>query len=238
MKPKIVKGHEIWLEYVGGRAHQNEKIDVSINFGHAMKTDEILDVTKLNISTIDPDGIKREAELTASKKGISTSFIPEKDGLYTVLAEYDAGIYTVTKDGKWHKGSKKNYENVKNSSYYFLYAQIAIPVGHCHAAENIPIGNELEIIPKIKHFHVSDEIALNVLYEGKPVKTEVNATYSGFAGKDYAVKTKTDSEGKVKIKLNKPGNWMFLVKHEDTDKGTEDYDKKVIVSVITIMNVS
>ncbi len=239
MKPKIVKGHEIWMEYKGCHGHLNEKMNVSVKYGHNMRVDGTADIKKLKVFAVDSEGIRQEVELNKCEEEVIASFIPEKNEPYTLLAEYDAGIYTVTEDGKWYHGSKRNYKDVKDSGYYLLYAKIIVPVGHGCAVEeyNLAIGNELEIIPELKHFHVGDEITLKVLYEDKPLEAEINATFNSHNGKDYAIKEKTDSKGKARIKLNKGGNWMFLVRHEDPDKGTGDYDKKVITAILTIMNV-
>ena len=55
-------------------------------------------------------------------------------------------------------------------------------------------------------------------------------------GDDHSIEKKTDDDGMVKIDLVKQGNWMFLVRYRDSDKGVKgEYGEKVTTSTLTFM---
>jgi uncharacterized GH25 family protein len=126
---------------------------------------------------------------------------------------------------------------VKRSGRYYQYAKTVI-TGDGIKGLNPQVGDELEIIPTaFGHHHTGDNIRLNILYDGAALKeSTVTAAAGGIEG--HEIEAATDADGMVSIKLDKPGNWMFKVRHADPDKGVEDqYDEKVITAVFTIMGV-
>ncbi|BBO89597.1 DUF4198 domain-containing protein [Desulfosarcina ovata] len=135
-----------------------------------------------------------------------------------------------------HK-EKKDYENVKRSGYYYQYAKTIVP-GHGVEASSQAIGQELEIIAMGDgHYHVDEAITLKVLYDGAVLAGgALTVAVSGDNGQ--GLETVLGADGTAIVPLDQPGNWMFKVRHADPAKGVDDqYDEKVITSVLTVMNV-
>ena len=100
-----------------------------------------------------------------------------------------------------------------------------------------PVGQRLEIVPRVNPaiVGVGDSFPVQVLYEGKPVKTAcVEATFSGFSDKGYmAFKGNTDLKGRISIIPLKPGLWIAKVKHTVDYPDKLKADKIVMVSTLT-----
>lgn len=234
--PDIVHGHEIWLEHDMQHVHVGETVECKVLFGHNMAIDGLADIEGVKAAVFDPVNVKHDLTVGSGDGCFIVRFDTVKDGYHTIAVEYDAGIYTVTDQG-WHKGPKSDYNNVKNSGYYYQYAKTIVS-GHGSKGLNPLIGHELEIIPlDFRHYHAKEEIGLQVLYDGKALAEGViTATFSG-NGRDE-VEVTTDSTGNALIRLDRSGNWMFKVRHADPVKGINDqYDEKVITAVLTIMGV-
>ncbi|MCG7848786.1 MAG: DUF4198 domain-containing protein [ANME-2 cluster archaeon] len=234
--PDVVRGHEIWLEHDMQHVHVGETVECKVLFGHNMAIDGLADIKGVKAAVFDPANKKHDLTVDSGDGCLIVRFDPVLDGYHTVALEYDAGIYTVTDDG-WHKGPKSDYENVKSSGYYYQYARTIIS-GHGSKDLNPVLGHELEIIPiGYRHYHAGEEIGLQVLYDGAALPGAViTAACSGSEGD--AVEATTDSDGTALIKLDKSGNWMFKVRHADPGKGVEDqYDEKVITTILTVMGV-
>ncbi|MGP8337011.1 MAG: DUF4198 domain-containing protein [Methanosarcinaceae archaeon] len=234
--PDIVRGHEIWLEHDMQHVHAKETIECKLLFGHNMAIDGLAEIKNVKASVFDPVNGKHDFAVDPGNNYLVVRFDPVLDGYHTVAVEYDAGIYTVTDEG-WHKGPKSDYENVKNSGYYYQYAKTIIS-GHGSKDLNPVIGHELEVVPvDFRHYHAGEEIELKVLYDSATLaKSVITAVCSG--NEDDPVEVTTDSDGIALIKLDRSGNWMFKVGHADPGKGVKDqYDEKVITAVLTVMGV-
>ncbi|MFZ1986047.1 MAG: DUF4198 domain-containing protein [Desulfatitalea sp.] len=236
MIPDVVRGHEVWLEHITHNRSDGKTLECKLLFGHNMAVDGVADVTAAQAVLIDPRNVKHRLEIAAADGGLIGTFTPTLEGNHIVAAEYDAGIYTVTEDG-WHKGPKKDFINVKRSGYYYQYAKTII-AGHGAINPTPTIGQELEIINTgAGHYHAWDTVVLQVLYDGAALSGGVvTAAVSGSKGNGIDVAIGMD--GMTSITLDRPGNWMFKVRHADPRKGVEElYDEKVTTSVFTIMGV-
>ena len=79
------------------------------------------------------------------------------------------------------------------------------------------LGHKLEIIPlkDPSNLREGDYMPIKVIFEGKPLRAPVAATYAGFStDKAIAYATKTNKEGMAKIKIIKSGIWLVIVKHK------------------------
>ncbi|MBF0377479.1 MAG: DUF4198 domain-containing protein [Desulfamplus sp.] len=234
--PDVVRGHEIWLEHSNHPMIMGDEFECNIAFGHNMNRDGEAQIDKIKAAVYTPQSKKVDLQVFNKNDDLIINFKPVLKGNYTVTAEYDAGIYTVTEDG-WQRGPKKNYVNVKRSGYYYQYAKAVISGYEVEKASPV-IGQELEIIPlNVGHYHVEDVIKLKVFYEGTPLADGIlTAAVGGKHGK--AVELPIDKDGMISVSLDIPGNWMFKVRHSDKSKSAEDeYDEKVITTVFTLMGV-
>ncbi len=79
-----------------------------------------------------------------------------------------------------------------------------------------PIGHTLEIIPLSNpcRRRVGDEVTVRVLYEGKPAAGMcVSSTPGGLAPHTFVENVFTDAKGEARLKLTRPGPWLFRVHH-------------------------
>lgn len=78
-----------------------------------------------------------------------------------------------------------------------------------------PAGHKIEIIPLSNpcRWRVGDEIAVRVLFEGRPVSGfRVSAGHEGLAKHTFVAHERTDENGQARFKLTRPGLW-FLRTH-------------------------
>ncbi len=235
--PDVVRGHEIWLENVKKSGSGGSAFACSLLFGHNMQIDGVADATNAKAVVIAPDTVKHDLVITALDTALTMVFQPTLSGEHLLAAEYDAGIYTITEAG-WHKGPKKDFSNVKRSGHYYQYAKNIVAGIGGNMASHL-VGHELEIVPVDwrQHYHVGDVVALQVLYEGAALSEGVVTVAAGGEGGN-GVDLPIGWDGMVKFAFQRPGNWMFKVRHTDLSKGVENmFDEKVITAVFTVMNV-
>jgi uncharacterized GH25 family protein len=77
-------------------------------------------------------------------------------------------------------------------------------------------GHKLEIVPEsnVMKTRVGDEIAFKILLDGKPLRSQVYATYDGFSRRSmtFAYATESSDDGVAHVKVTSPGVWMVRVK--------------------------
>jgi len=203
-----------------------------------MAVDGIAELPSAKAYVIDPENNRTALDIVSGENALEMTFRPTLAGNHLLTAEYDAGIYTVTGDG-WQKGPKKNFSDVKSSHYHYQYAKsIAAVAGGGEKAADEVIGQELEIVPSgVGHYHVGDSIAFKVLYEGAALSTGTLTAASSIdsaASVDVAI----PPDGMLSFTFDRPGHWMFKVRHTDPEKRKEGFfDEKVVTSVFTVMDV-
>jgi len=220
----IVRGHEIWLEYDKSKIRAGEKTECTLGFGHNMKNERAVNAEKVKANVFNPENEKRDLDINVGDKYLIIPFTPEHEGFYTIVVEYDGGV--------------KSLPHAPEPKYYCQYAKTIINVGHVLEEYRLTTGQELEIIPLNfkKHCHTGEKVALQVLYDGTALPDEVVTAICSSC--ENPIEVKTDSKGKATIELNKDGNWMFMVKHKDPEKGVRDlYDEKAITATFTVIGV-
>jgi len=97
------------------------------------------------------------------------------------------------------------------------------------------IGDALEIEPLTNPASIrpGDEMTVKVLFRGKPLATNIYATYDGFSKeKDtYAYYTEGQTDGTAKVKFTHTGLWMVRVQHAVPEQ-TADYARYVARAVL------
>jgi len=231
MDEMFARGHEIWLEHEYRHKHIGKRAECKICLGHKMKIDVagakklLSNMDRVKSLIFDPLNKKHNLDVERRENCLATSFIPEVAGYHTVVAEYDIGVLDLSHPG-W-EGPK----------YFYQYAKTIIPIGHEFQEYNLIAGQGLEIIPlDMKQYFVGDEVVLSVLYDGLPLSDATLSATCIKDGDDHSIEKKTDDDGMVKIDLVKQGNWMFLVRYRDSDKGVKgEYGEKVTTSTLTFM---
>jgi uncharacterized GH25 family protein len=97
------------------------------------------------------------------------------------------------------------------------------------------LGDPLEIVltSNPATAKVGDVVGVQVLADGKPLATTVNATYDGFSKKmdTYAYTTQSKADGTAVVTITHPGLWMVRVQNALTEV-TDLYDRHVTRAVI------
>ncbi|MBI9092928.1 MAG: DUF4198 domain-containing protein, partial [Desulfobacterium sp.] len=94
---------------------------------------------------------------------------------------------------------------------------------------------KLEIVPMTDPatVKINTEMEFKVIYDGKPLSTEVYATYDGFSStpNTYAYFTECNDQGVAKVIITHPGTWMVRVQKK-LEVPTQDYDSHVMRAVL------
>ncbi len=217
----IARGHEIWLEYDKHKIRVGEKAECKLGFGDKMKSERAVNVEKVKAIVFNPQNEKYDLDIDVGDRHLIIPFAPEHKGYYTIVVEYDGGILDLT--------------HAPGPKYYCQYAKTIVTVGHGSGEYELITGQELEIMPLNfkKHYHTGDKVAFQVLYEGAALPDEaVNAICDSC---EESIEMKTNSKGKATIELNTDGNWMFMVRHKDPEKGVKGlYEEKAMTTTFTV----
>jgi uncharacterized GH25 family protein len=233
---KIVQGHEIWLEYKMRHLNSSDPFECRLLYGHNLKQDGVAEAEKIKAVVFTGDDDMQSLPVEATADDLRIRFVRDPTVPQVIVSEYDYGVITVNDDG-WHRGPKKDFANVKRSGYYYQYAKTIVP-GYGIENPSRIIGQELEIVAIGKdHYHVDDAITLRVLYDGE-VLAGGTLTVAASDNDGQGIETLLSEDGTAVVALDRPGNWIFKVRHADPAKGVDDqYDEKVITSVLTVMDV-
>jgi uncharacterized GH25 family protein len=126
--------------------------------------------------------------------------------------------WTKTTTG-WEKGKHKlqvkgAVKCVKSGKFCKAIINVGQPGGTVYSRK---IAHDLEIVPQKDPGTLSagDRMPVKIIFKGKPLSTDVKATYSGYSKKKdtFAVKTTSDNSGITEIKLKKKGKWLIQVSH-------------------------
>jgi nickel transport protein len=88
-------------------------------------------------------------------------------------------------------------------------------------------GQKLEIVPEsnVMKTRVGEEVTLKILLDGKPLKSQVYATYDGFSRRSttFAYATESLDDGIAYVKVTSPGVWMVRVEKR-IEANARDFD--------------
>ncbi|MBO8128039.1 MAG: DUF4198 domain-containing protein [Peptococcaceae bacterium] len=200
--------HNLWLE-CPEQVRLGEQLFCRICYGHHFTLDGKVDPAKVSLDvyargldhlTLEP--VPRDEVLVAS-------FIPETTGMHTIVAKFDAGVYSIDPKGKHYPGGREQNtgHKVVRTVHYVHYAKKIITV---ERETPLPgsFGLEYEIIP----FSIGDgDIEGLVQYNGKPLP-EVTVFAHG-RNKPMSRMVKTRHDGRFELHLSQ-GEWMLIAAHK------------------------
>lgn len=162
-------------------------------------------------------------------------FKARKSGSSYIVGEREGMIWTKTTEG-WKQQSKEGLKGVLSSGLYQKFCKTLVNVDRCSDDVSKPVGQKLEIVPQTNpnKLSVGDYLDVKVMFDGKPLATEVWATYDGFTKNPntYAYYTEGSDNGVAKIKITAPGVWMVRVQKKTDAPNNPDYDKHVMRAVL------
>lgn len=225
---RMAYGHEIWLDEI---EKDGDEVSVYGLYGHKMLPDKPMPTDYANVLLYDDNGRVEnpEREIVNKPSGWRFTFNDAGADVYTMYV--DSNSTWVTNEEGWHRGSKRNYDNVTYSGAFNMVAKrivskdAADPGNVMHAA--------LEIMPGRAVLEQGKTATVRVLYEEKPMKG-IKCTIYNRDWQDLLM-TKTDEEGKVSFVADKPGMYVVIAKYTDESKAVSDeFDETSFTTTLTI----
>ncbi len=197
------QAHYPWLT-----VSDEEPMRFVVGWGHDFPKDGILGADRIASATLVlPDGTVRELSLGTQDAHLVGAMAPS--GLHILAAEQRPGFYSRTHQGG-RAGSKIDHPGALSCSESANTMKALISRGEGGDPGRL-LGHALEIVPLADpaSLGVGDEFAVRILFQGKPFRGTVEATWAGFPDKEsYAVTRETDASGEVRIPLSHGGLWL------------------------------
>lgn len=231
-----VAAHEFIVKPTSFSLEPGKQISVEVLSAHVfMESEEIEPINQVTVHSLAETGSDTHIPLTEQKDKLVLSGNIPADSKSSIIAGHRKGmIWTKTTKG-WEQKSKKDLTGVLSSGKYEKFSKALITAPGNGEMLRKPVGHRLEIIPLTDHLdiHPGDELRCKVVFDGKPLATEIFATFDGFSSQPgtYAYYSKSNDIGEATVKISEQGTWMIRVQHE-IDSATEDYDKEVLRAVL------
>lgn len=231
--------HFLWIN-VGDYTPMPESTAVmNIGWGHSFGNpvgNVLWDMNRLDhIAIIDPEGVKKQVKSINEIDFQGNNPLKSK-GAYLVVAQKKEGFSSKTTSGYQMK-SKKELKNVLQCSYSGGYSKAIVNVGKGGGkALSKPLGHTLEIVPLENPTDLApgDYFSFKVLYNGKPLRAEIYATYAGFSTDGaWAYTVNTDRQGVGRIKMLHSGIWLIKVGHKLPFPDPQECDQYSYTSSLT-----
>ena len=223
-----IYGHEIWLGKV-------EKADGFIStyglYGHSMVPDKPMPTDYANVLLYDDNGRAEnpDREIVKNPHGWLFSFEDKGADVYTLYV--DSNSTWIVNDEGWHRGSKRDFSEVKYSGAFNMVAKRIISRDGVNPGS--VVHSTLEIMPEKATLEVGKDAKLQVLYEGKPLK---NVKVMCYAEDDEDFTNyKTDDNGFITYPVKKKAMHMFIAKYTDENKQVSDeFDETSFTTTLTL----
>ena len=223
------QAHFPWINLADYTPNQGATVNLTIGNGHQYPFDGFLKMDALESITLIGPGAKAPAVKAVSDLELQTEEGLSQEGAYIVAAVQKPGYYTKTTQGT-KRTSKKGLSGVISSSHSQKCMKAVLNLGKGGRVDKV-LGHAIEIVPLENpgNLKIGDYLPIRVLAEGKPISTDVLATYAGFSTdkSTFAYATRTDREGQGRIRILHPGIWLIKVSHERpcTDLSECDMEK-------------
>ncbi|UXD22872.1 hypothetical protein IPA_09110 [Ignicoccus pacificus DSM 13166] len=165
MVHKVIElvNHEAWFEVEQGRLY--------VKWGHYPKTDGKIDFCI--IKNVEVDGKRGIIGISKDSSARGALFLEPFPSSYALL-EYDKGIFTKTKDGKWLPMDsdearalgfdvEKSYRIIGRAIMFF--------------SDPKPLGKGLELIPSVPNAKLCQEVEVKVFEDGEPAEADITISY-------------------------------------------------------------
>ena len=227
---KMVVGHELWL----GQAKQGgDQREVSLLFGHNMRTDGVLNPARVKPLIYRPDGSTIQPTMSSESDRYRLRFPFAGDGCYTAIVDLVPIVVSQNSEG-YHIGPKFQFKDVTYSGAIISMAKRIMPLGNDQLELKDPMHGIFEIVPSEARFRKGEDAEMRVFYEGRPLAGAELRVVSEKEGKEMA-QIKTDDNGWAKTPMTEDGDWMFLAKHRDpTKKVNEEFDMTNFVTTLVM----
>ena len=233
--PMSSQAHMFWLLTDKDAPKVNEPVQVEIGFGHKFPKDEEIKAERLGpVKAVGPDG--QEAAL---KKLSTTTYelTPAAAGVYVISAQMVPGFVTRTPQGM-KMGTKKGVPDANFCFRFDMAGKTLVNVGDQKQGFDRSAQSTLEIMP-LKNpntLKVGETLPVKVTFQGKPLAgTEIKFTHDGWHDPDkpFATLGKTDAQGEIQVKLDKPGRWLLIASHKTPYDKLDECDENFFSASLT-----
>ncbi len=236
--------HFLWLDVDDYTPQKNQEILVTFGWGHTFSksTEPFREemVNNLKVFMIDPDGLKTNLKISLKKNQPQPLKIRvTKKGVYLLVATAKYFASKTTEGFLFKSRDELRNKEVLYSKWYENTAISLISVGRQKeiSVTSIPESN-FYMLPFVNPSTLKkgDIFQVKVLLKGKPYRTWVYATYTGFSElKDtFAWATRTDKNGIASIKiLKKNVDWLIKTEIETQYPDPQKADLAVYRCTIT-----
>lgn len=208
-------GHEIWL---GDVVKDGNEIGVYGLYGHNMVPDYPMPTDYANVILYDDNGRAEDPDREIVKKPHGWFFTFEDKGADVYTLYVDSNSTWVTDEEGWHRGVKRDFSDIKYSGAFNMVAKRIISKDGVDPGS--VIHSALELIPEKAVMAVGEPMRIRCLYEGSPLK---GARISCYMHDDEDMEnTKTDDEGYFSYCPKRSGQAIFIAKHTDEGKNSDD----------------
>jgi uncharacterized GH25 family protein len=231
-----VHAHYPWINVTDYTPETGSTLKMTMGWGHSyplagfLKTDALAD-----LEVTGPGKTPPELIFASDLEIQSKDSLPEP-GAYVIAATRKAGFYTKTTQGG-KQASKKNLKKVIKCSLSHMCMKAVVNVGEGKGKVDARMGHPMEIIPLENPggLRAGDYMPVQVLYNGKPFKGHIFATYAGFSTEKetFAYATKTDKNGNGKIRILQPGVWLIKASHEQPYPDPTECDVESFIATLT-----
>ena len=229
------QAHMFWLNVSHDTPKAGKPVQVEIGFGHKFPQGEEIKAERLGpVKALGPDG----QEVTLKKLSPTTyELVPGADGVYVISAQLAPGFVTRTPQGMKMQSKK----GVPDANYCFRFdmaAKTLVNVGKPKPGFARRAQNTLEIIPlkNLNRLKVGETLPVKVMFQGKPLAgAEIKFTHDGWSNPDkpFAILGKTDAQGEIQVKPDKPGRWLLISSHKTPYDNPEECDDNFYSASLT-----
>jgi uncharacterized GH25 family protein len=233
--PLTSQAHMFWLLTDKDAPKVNEPVQVEIGFGHKFPQVEQLKEERLDtVKVLGADG--RELPL----KKISTTryeFVPPAAGVYLISAQLVPGFVTRTPQGMKMQ-NKKGIADANFCFHFDMAAKTFVNVGGQKRGFGQSARSTLEIVPlkDPRTLKAGASLPVQVKFQGKALAgAEVKFTHDHWPDpqKPFVIVGKTDAQGKIQVKLDKPGRWLLMAGHKTPYAPQEECDENFYAASLT-----
>lgn len=220
------RAHEFIIKSYPFNTQAGAEIPFSVLSSHVfMISEEMEPIQTVQVWLLEGD-VKRplalkENQILRTLDGVAPL---SKDGTAMLVGHLQEPVEIVTAEGS-NKSQKIKREK---------FCKTLITVNADDRSYKKPLGHKLEILPisDLAGVKVGGELEFQVLFDGKPLSSQIYATYDGFSRhyETYAYVTQARG-GSARVKITNPGTWMVRVEKR-VETTSREYDLHALKAIL------
>ena len=221
LAPAAAQAHEIWLARIHGQP--------TVMYGHEESDTDPYDPITISEARAYKNGKPEEVAIVRHYTQRFATLKAEAPGLLTFTKE--GGIWSKTKDGKWHNLAKDQLPNPADAERS-MHAR-GFSAAYLNKREPVTkLGYELEIVPETNPAKLlpGEKLPVQVLYRGQPL---ADAKVTSNAFDHEAQKATTDAQGRATLTVARSGLNVISVNHAVAYPDPKKADKDITLFTLT-----